>query len=218
MQRIAVIGLSTFGIALVRALAEERCHVLAVDRDEVKIDSIRELADEAVIADACDRRALEALRLGDYDKVILSLGQPLDNSLLAVLHLRDLKVRHIIAKAVSEDHRRLLDHLGVEDTVFPEADMAARTARILSRRGILDVSHLGENVSILEVAPPKEMVGKTLAELNLRQQYGITVVAVRDALRNELRVNPDPVGVITDSDALLVFGKNEDIDRFVGGT
>ena len=86
MRRIAVIGLSAFGTALVQELAERRCNVLAVDTDENRVNAIREFADEAVIADACDPRALEALRLNDYDAVVLSLGERLDASLLAVLH------------------------------------------------------------------------------------------------------------------------------------
>ena len=214
MRQIAVIGLSTFGLALVHALARQRCRVLAVDLDEYKINGVRELADEAVIADARDPRALEALRLQDYDAVVLSLGEPLDASLLAALHLRDLKVRNIVAKAASEDHRRLLQHLGVQEVIFPEADMAQRTARTLSSPGFLDTLSLGEDITIVEVSPPHEIVGRTLAELGLRKKYGVVVVALRDMLRDELRVNPDPYTPIADSDALVVLGKDEDIDRF----
>ena len=218
MRQIAVIGLSAFGLALVHALARQRCRVLAVDLDEYKINGIKELTDEAVIADARDPRALEALRLQDYDAVVLSLGEPLDASLLAALHLRDLKVRHIVAKAASEDHRRLLQHLGVQEVIFPEADMARRTARTLSSPGFLDTLSLGEDITIVEVSPPDGVVGQTLAELGLRKEYGVTVVALRDMLRDELRVNPDPHTPITDSDALIVLGKDEDIDRFARRT
>ncbi|MEW6300532.1 MAG: TrkA family potassium uptake protein [Thermodesulfobacteriota bacterium] len=215
MRQIAVIGLSAFGAGLVRALHQERCRILAVDLDENKVNAIREWADEAVIADARDPRALEALSLNDYDAVVISLGEPLDTSLLAVLHLRDLQVRHIVARAVSEDHRRLLQHLGVSEVVFPEADMAQRTAHTLANPNFLDTLNLGESISLIEVAPSEDIVGRTLADLNLRQRYRVTVVAVRDTLRDEIRANPDPHLPITPSDALIVLGKNEDIDRFV---
>ena len=215
MRQIAVIGLSAFGAGLVRALNYERCRVLAVDLDENKVNAIREWADEAVIADARDPRALEALSLYDYDAVVISLGEPLDTSLLAVLHLRDLQVRHIVARAVSEDHRRLLHHLGVAEVIFPEADMAQRTARTLANPNFLETLNLGESIAVIEVAPSEDMVGRTLAELNLRQRYRLTVVAVRDTLRDEVHVTPDPHRPITPSDALIVLGKNEDIDRFV---
>lgn len=217
MRKIAVIGLSAFGAALVRELSEQRCRVLAVDIDEEKVDSIREIADEAVIADARDPRALEGLRLQDFEAVVLSLGEPIDSSLLAVLHLRDLKVGPILAKAVTEDHRRLLLHLGVDDAIFPEADTAKRTARTLANPGCLDTMQLGEGVSVSEVAPTSKMVGKTLADLDLRRRYGVNVVAIRDTLRDHTEVNPDPSALITDSDVLIVLGKIEDIDRFVGG-
>ena len=128
--------------------------------------------------------------------------------------MRDLKVHHIVAKAASEDHRRLLQHLGVQEVIFPEADMAQRTARTLSSPGFLDTLSLGEDITIVEVSPPDGVVGRTLAELGLRKAYGVAVVALRDMLRDELRVNPDPHTPIADSDALIVLGKDEDIDRF----
>ena len=214
MRRIAVIGLSTFGTLLVRTLAEERCYVLAVDLNEQKINMIRDVANEAAIADARDPRALEALRLHEYDVVVLSLGEPLDASLLAALHLRDLNVRQILAKAMSEDHRRLLQRVGVADVIFPEGDMAQRTAYTLARPQLLDTLQLSEEISLIEIAPPKELVGHSLAELNLRQKYGVTVVAIRDLLRHDLRVNPDPHALITESDALLVLGKEENVQHF----
>ncbi len=215
MPAVAVLGLSTFGAALVRALAAQRCRVLALDKNPAKVDGVRDLADEAVIADVSDPKALEALRLQDFDAVVISLGEPIDASLLAVLHLRDLGVRNVIAKAATEDHRRLLHQLGVAEVIFPEYDMAERAARTLSRKGLLDTLRLGEDISIVEVAPTPEVIGHTLAELDLRSRYQINVIAVRDALKDEIRVNPDPHVKITDSDALIVLGRDRDIDRFV---
>jgi trk system potassium uptake protein TrkA len=111
----------------------------------------------------------------------------------------------------------LLLHLGVDDAIFPEADTAKRTARTLAKPGFLDTMQLGEDVSVSEVAPTSKMVGKTLADLKLCRRYGVNVVAIRDTLRDQTQVNPDPSALITDSDVLIVLGKMEDIDRFVGG-
>lgn len=213
-RRVAVIGLSAFGETLARELVRRRVRVLVVDHDDGRVDALREVADEAVIADATDKRALEALRLNDYDAVALSLGSPLDASLLAVLHLRDLKVQPIIAKASSEEHRRLLLHLGVEDVVFPEADMARRVGHTLGTPGLLDTFQLGSDISVVEVAPERDLVGRSLAELDLRQRFGINIVAVRDTLRDETQVNPGPDLRITDSHVLIVLGTAEAIDRF----
>lgn len=215
MIRIAVIGLSAFGTHLVQTLAKVSCRILALDLEESRVNAVRELVDEAAIGDARDARVLASLRLGDYDSVVVSLGEPLDASLLAVLHLRDLKVRRIVAKAVSADHRRLLNQLGVDEVVFPEADMAERTANTLSSSRFLETFHLGSDVSLVEIAPPRSVIGQTLAGLDLRQRYGVSVIAVRDALRGELRVNPDPHATITDSDSLLVLGKDADVERLV---
>lgn len=218
MRQIAVIGLSAFGLALVQALAKERCRVLAVDIDERQVNQVRELADEAIIADARERSALEALRIADYDTVVLSVGEPLDSSLLAALHLRDLKVKHIIAKAVSEDHRRLLLNLGVEDAIFPEADMARRIARALPNPMVIDTVSLGEDFTVAEVAPAKEYIGLSLAEVSAKLRDRVSIVAIRDMLRDEIRFNPSSDARITDSDVLVVMGKDKDVRHFAART
>ena len=214
MRQIAVIGLSAFGLALVQALAKERCRVLAVDIDERKVDQVRELADEAIVADARERKCLEAMRITDYDAVVLSVGEPLDSSLLAALHLRDLKIRHIIAKAVSEDHRRLLLNLGVQEAIFPEADMARRVARALPNPMILDTVSLGEDFTVAEVAPAKEFIGLSLAEVSAKLRDRVCIVAIRDMLRDEVRFNPNSDARIMDSDALVIMGRDDDVRHF----
>jgi len=211
VRRIAVIGLSAFGMALVEALAQEGCRILAVDIDEHKVNQVRELADEAVIADVRERSALEALRVADYDAVVLSVGEPLDSSLLAVLHLRDLKVEHIYAKAVTEDHRRLLLKLGVEEAIFPEADMARRVALTLSDPMVLDTVRLGEDFCVVEIAPPKDYIGRTVGEVSAKLTNRVAIVAIRDMLRNETRFNPSPDARISDSDVLVIIGKDEHV-------
>lgn len=211
MQRIAVIGLSAFGMALVQSLAQEGCRILAVDIDEHKVNQVRELADEAVIADVRERSALEALRIADYDAVVLSVGEPLDSSLLAVLHLRDLKVEHIYAKAVTEDHRRLLLKLGVAEAIFPEADMARRVSLTLADPMVLDTVRLGEDFSVVEFAPLKNYIGRTVGEVSAKLTDRAAIVAIRDMLRNEMRFNPSPDVRISDSDVLVIVGKTEDV-------
>lgn len=214
MAQVAVIGLSTFGLALVHSLAHERCRVLAVDIDERKVDQVRDVADEAIIADARERNALEALRVMDYDAVVLSVGEPLDSSLLAALHLRDLKVKRILAKAVSEDHRRLLHKLGVEDAIFPEADMARRVARALPNPMVIDTVSLGQDFTVAEVAPAKEYVGLKLGQISAKLRDRVSVVAIRDMLRDEVRFNPSSEQLVADSDVLVVIGKDEEVQMF----
>jgi trk system potassium uptake protein TrkA len=215
MRRIAVIGLSTFGLALVRALHRQRCEILAVDLDEEKIDAVRDLTYEAVVADARDQRALASLRLPDYDAVVISLGEPLDASLLALMHLRDLGARPVFAKAVSQEHARLLEALGADDVIFPELDVAEERAHTLANPGFVATWGLGADFAIAEAEAKKGIVGKTLTELDLRDKFNLNVIAVRDNLIEKVILNPDPAAALKDSDTLIVFGKTADVDRFV---
>lgn len=212
---IAVLGLSTFGTALVRHLAPTGCHLLAADIDEKRVEAVRDLVHEPIVGDVRDRRALERLSLHEYRTVVLSLGEPLDASLLAVLHLRDLGVGNILARAVSEDHRRLLLKLGAHRVVFPEIDMAERFARILSSEGLWDTVSLDEELAVVEVEPQPWMVGKTLAALDLPRRFRLRVLGLRDALTKAVQLNPHPGTPVTQHTILIVFGRDADIDQLL---
>ena len=133
-------------------------------------------------------------------------------SLLTLLHLRDLGVREILAKAVSEEHARILDKIGATEVIFPERDMAFRTANVLSGSNVLDYLPLGEEYSILEIAPDDRFLGKRLRDLELRARYHVEVLAIKEFVPERTTI-PDPDFLIKDSDLLVVVGKNEDLQQ-----
>ena len=183
--QFAIIGLGNFGYSAAKTLAEKGCEILCIDQSEERLELVREIATHAVQADATDEKALRAVGVGEVDCVVVSMGQDIEASLLVTMLLRDLGVKQLVVKAVSPMHGRILKKLGVDRVVFPEADMARRVAESLLTPSILDYLELGEGYGVAEVAAPQTFWGKSLAELQLRTHYGVTVLAIRRASKGE---------------------------------
>ena len=213
MSQIAVLGLGRFGAAVARKLSENGVDVLAVDRNEGRVQELRDVVHAAIVGDATDRKTLESLQLAEFNGVILCLGDRMDASILAALHLRELGVEHIWAKALDEDHATILSKLGVSNPVLPERDTALRLADEISFPNLLDFIPLYPDYSIMEVAPRAEFVGKSLRDLDLRAKHGVELVAVQELIPERMTIAPGGDYVIKESDVLVVLGRNEDIDK-----
>ncbi|MDZ7374566.1 MAG: TrkA family potassium uptake protein [candidate division KSB1 bacterium] len=213
MRSFAVIGVSSFGYYVCRYLVERGFYVLAIDNDEAKINRVKEIVQKAVIADATDKEALERLGLGDFDAVIVSLGDRIDASILVTLYLRQLGVKEIIAKAITEDHGKILDLIGATTVLFPEKDSAYRLAHSLDSASVLDYIPLTPGISIIEMAAPSEFLGKTLAELDLRRRFNVQVVMIKELVPEKVTVVPSGDHVLKDSDVLVVLGRDEDLQK-----
>jgi len=212
MAQIAIIGLSSFGYYLAQRLSELGSEVLAVDTDKERIEKIKNFVAKAVIADATDRKVLERLELEEMDVVVISLGDDLESSILAAFYLKELGVKKIVAKALSEDHARILELIGVGQIEFPERDSGYRLAISLNQPEIVDYIPLGKGVGLVEMNPLKEMIGKTIRELDFRNRYHCQIVAIRLEKDGEKVILPEPDLVIEPTNILVVMGRNEDLE------
>ncbi len=213
MRTFAIIGLSSFGTYLAKYLSNEGHQVMAIDKDEEKIERIKQFVDRAVIADASDKDTLSGLGLAEMDVVVVSLGDQVDASILVTLYLRELRVKNIVAKAITEDHGKILDIIGATQVVFPERDEAYRLAQTLESDYLIDSFTIGEGISIIEFAPPKAFLAKSLGELDLRNKYGVLVLVVKELVPEKLVMIPTADHIIKDSDILMLLGKNEDLAK-----
>jgi trk system potassium uptake protein TrkA len=213
MRNFAVIGLGSFGHFTARFLAERGLEVLGVDKDEQQVDLIKPYIEKAVIADATNREMLEQIGVQDMDAVIVSVGDKIDMSILITLYLKELKVRHIIVKAITEDHGKILHIIGATEVIFPERDMAAKIAEQLANPHVLDTLRLGPDYSIVELVPPKGFMHKELRDLDIRRKYNVQVLAIKELVPENLVVVPPSDFIIKESDTMLVVGRLEDIEK-----
>ena len=209
MAQIAVIGINSFGYHVARSLARNGNEVLAMDQQEPIIDRIKAYVSKAVVADATDKMVLRELNMAQMDAVVLSLGSKLDASILVAMHLLDLNVKNIVAKAVSDDHVKILERIGVHRVVFLERDMGERIAASLQGVHIVDYLPLGKDLSIIEMSPLKEMFGKNLIELDFRNRYNCQVLAIRDIQSGKTFAPPEPDTSIEPHHVLTVMGTKD---------
>ncbi|MEE9527301.1 MAG: TrkA family potassium uptake protein, partial [Syntrophobacteria bacterium] len=175
MGQFAVIGLGNFGYYLGSYLYEKGHEVIALDISKSQVQKMKDVVSQAVVADATDREALESLGISQVDAAVVCIGTRMQASILATLHLKELGIKSILAKATSEEHGRILKKVGASEIFFPEKDLAIGVASRLDNPNMLDYLPFIEGYSIVELAPPKEYVGKTLKELDLINRFGIQV-------------------------------------------
>jgi trk system potassium uptake protein TrkA len=214
-KRFAVIGLGHFGAHAARSLYGAGMDVIAIDRSDEAVQAASEHATRAVVADATDRQTLESLGVNEVDAAIISLGERMDVITLTALHVKEMGVPYIAVKALSEDHGRILEALGIHEIIHPEKDVACRLANRLARADVVDFLPLLPGYSIIEIKAPREFVGRTLRDLALRNTLNVQLVAIQHDEGGEKRINivPHADDRISESDLLILLGENRDLDR-----
>ncbi|MFQ5431652.1 MAG: potassium channel family protein [Nitrospinota bacterium] len=212
-KRFAVLGLGKFGFYLARRLYEQGHEVIAVDVDKEVVQNIKDFSTQAIIADATNKETLLSLGIEEVDTAIVSLGTRMDHSILVTLHLKEIGLKEIVVKAITEDHRKILETIGATQVIFPEKDMAEKLALSVSSRNILDHLELSPGFSIMELAPSPSFVGKTIKDLQLRNIYGVQVIAIKELIPERMNLIPSPDCVIKESDILVVMGRDEDLKK-----
>lgn len=213
IKHFLVLGLGTFGAALAERLAGNGCRVTGVDARREAVESLKSTLYEAVIADASDREALQELALNQMQAVFISLGENISLSLLAALHVKELGARRIVVKGVTQEHGKLLKHLGVERVIFPEIEIAQSLADRETWPNVVDFLPIDPEYSFLEVAVPASFVGRSLSDVNLRQRTGVWVVGIKDVLSGHLEMFPAGDFRFHEDQLLLIVGKSPDLKR-----
>jgi trk system potassium uptake protein TrkA len=213
MIKFAIIGLGSFGSNVAKTLYERGFEVLSIDRDREKIEAAKSFSSHAVLMDSADKENLAAVGVQDMDVVVVSLGPEMEASILTVLHLHELGVKRVVAKALTEDHAKILNAVGATEVIYPEKDMAIRTALKLTSPNILECLPLMSGISIQEIAPPDKFIGKSLKELDLRNKYGMQVIAIRELVPERTVYVPRADFVIKDSDVLIVMGDEKKLEK-----
>ena len=212
-MKFAVIGLGSFGSNVAKTLYGKKHEVLAVDTDKEKIEELKTLVTHAVQMDAAVKENLRALDIQEMDVVVVSLGPEMESSILTVLYLHELGAQRIVAKALTEDHGKILDAVGATEVIYPEKDMAIKTALRLSNPNVLEYLPLLSGIDLQEIAPPEKFIGKNLKELDLRNRFGVQVIAIKEIIPEKMTIIPKADFVIKDSDILILMGDQKQLDK-----
>lgn len=215
-QQFAVIGLGRFGRSVCSTLHRLGYEVLATDIEEKRVSQAltEEITGHALQLDSTEPGALKEAGIFEFDTVIIAIGNYVQESIITTLNVKEGGVPHVVAKASSEVHCKLLTKVGADRVVFPEHEAGCALAQRLTKPAILDTFDLDPDNSIVEIAIPAEFDGKTVAELQLRNRYGLNVLAIGNTDNGgKFIINPDPNKRLEKGSAMVVIGHNKDIDR-----
>ena len=209
-KQFLVIGLGRFGSSLAKTLCEMGHEVLAVDRSADAVDDVSPFVTQALQANATDDEVFASLDAGSYDAAIVSIGSNVRDSILISVLCKEAGVPLVLAKAMDDLHAKVLSKVGVDRVIFPERDMGQRVARALVMPKMLELMSLTGDTKVAETALPEKWENRTLEEINIRRNYGVTILAVRrgeetvTALGADFRLLP--------GDTLLMLGEESAID------
>ncbi|NYF09164.1 trk system potassium uptake protein TrkA [Leifsonia sp. AK011] len=208
---VAVIGMGRFGRALALELMASGTEVLGIDFREDIVQELNGQLTHVVQADSTKEEALRQLALPEFDRVVVAIGHDVQSSILTTSILLGFNIEHLWVKAVSAQHGRILEQLGVKHVVFPEGDMGRRVAHLV-RGSMQDFLEIGDDFSLIKMAPPPSTIGKNLTDAGVRTKFGVTVVAVRRLGGRWNYATADTM--IEEGDTLLVAGSTSKAEAF----
>lgn len=211
MKQVLLIGLGRYGQNIAVRLNEMGHQVMAVDKDEKRVNAILDIVTNAQIGDSTDREFLESLGVRNFDYVIIAIAGDFESSMITTVMVKELGAPNVISRASSEIQEQLLKNNGADVVIYPEKTVGIWTANRYVSEHVLDYFDLADGYSIYEILMPDSWVGKTLASMDIRSKYGINILAVRSG--EHLNVTMDPNEKFVKSQSLLVLGKSENVHR-----
>lgn len=206
-----IIGLGNFGTALALSLVDSGKEVVVLEKEESKLETVKGVIEHIYPVDQITPDILNESGVAHCGTVIVCIGQDVEENILATLHLLELGIPRVIARANSVGHGKVLRKIGAE-VVSPETDMGVRLAKSLVSLRTLDFLELDENISLSEIQISKHFEGKTLSQLNFRKRFKLNIIAVTHEDSTEVEIDPDMV--LHEGDEIVVIGKNEDLTSF----
>ena len=209
-KEFGVVGLGKFGLSLAASLMKHDQKVVGLDMDPDKVRAASEILTHAYQAEAVDKTALEQLGFGELPEVIVSTGHSMEASILVTLFLKELGCKSVTVKAISHDHEKVLRKVGADSVIFPERYAAEQLAAKLAVPGLIDYLPLGTNIILKEIVVD-EWAGRTLRDLDLTNNYGVQVVAIKGPEDKQYTFVPKAGEPLRKGDALAVIGNAENL-------
>ena len=213
MRNVLIIGLGRFGRHAALKLTELGHEVMAVDRNESKVEAAMNFLSNVAIGDSTRQDFLESLGIEDFDVCIVAIGDDFQSSLETTALLKELGAKKVVSRASRDVHRKFLLNNGADEVVYPERDIAEWTAIRQSGDYIMDYISLDDSHGLFEIKVPEKWVGKSLAQLDIRRKYNLNVVAVKNG--DDLIVGSDPDRLLNADERLMILARNQDIHKYV---
>ena len=209
MKSFLVIGLGRFGRHMARKLTEQHNEVLAVDIKEDRVNACLKYVTDAQIGDCTDPTFIRSLGVGNFDVVIVAIGDNFQSSLEATALVKEMGAKYVFARANRDIHKKFLLRNGADEVVYAEKETAERFAIKFGSKNVFDYFRINDSCAIYEISIPDSWEQKTILEKNIRQKYNVSIIAVKKNGRFE--PVSDPNYRFTKDETLLVMGDTDSI-------
>lgn len=211
-KQFVVLGLGRFGMSIAKELSKNGYDVMAVDQNPDKVQAVSEFVTHAVKADVADELSMRALGIGNFDVAVIAIGGHLEANVMATLLAKELGIPYVMAKAQDDMSKKILEKIGADRVVFPEREMGIRIANSLMFGNFVEIMELSDEFGIAEFEPLEEWIGKTLAQSEVRNKYGLNVVAFKRG--GKIEASPRADRMFSHGDIVVVMGESRQIQRF----
>ena len=205
VKSVLLIGLGRFGKHIALQLDALGHEVMAVDHNEDRVNDALPFVTNAQIGDSTNAEFLASLGIGNYDLCIVAIGNDFQSSLETTSNLKELGAKLVVSRASRDVHAKFLLRNGADEVVYPEKQVAKWTSIRFTSNHIIDYIELDDTHSIFEVSVPKQWVGMSIGQVDIRKKYDINIVAIKQNGRMNVAVTPDTV--LTADKTLLVIGE-----------
>ena len=209
MTQFVVIGLGRFGRSIATRLAEMGKEVLCIDKNESAVKQMQDVVSAAVVADSTEKEVLHSLGVQNFDCAINCIGEDLQSSILTTLNCKELGVKYVVAKAKDEQNKKVLEKIGADLVVFPEAIMGRKVATMLTNPSINEIMNLTDSFKIVEMPIVDDWDNKTIIDVNIRKKYKVSIIFVK---RGTSVIYPEPETILLKDDILIVAGEKSKLD------
>ncbi len=210
-KQFVVLGLGSFGASVAVTLQQLGCDVVAVDQDMERVNDIADQVTYAVQADIGNPELLKSLGSKNFDGLVIGSSENLESSILATLEAKEMGIPYILCKAHNTRHAEVLRKVGADAVVFPEKEMGKKIAKNLLSANLTDWIALSPEYSIVETAVPERWVGKTLKELDVRRNYEVNVVGIKEG--EQVEITPDPETPLRTGMILMLIGADRALEK-----
>lgn len=210
-KQFAVLGLGAFGASVAVTLQRLGCDVAAVDQNMERVNDIADKVTYAMQADIGNPELLYSLGSRNFDGLVVAVAESMESSIMATLVAKEIGIPYILCKARDERHAEVLRKIGADAIVFPEEEMGKRIAKNLLSANLADWIALSPDYSVVESLVPKEWIGKTLKELEIRKIHDINVIGIKEG--ENINITPDPNMPLKQGMILMMLGANDKLEK-----
>ncbi|MBS7070407.1 MAG: TrkA family potassium uptake protein [Streptococcus parasanguinis] len=212
-RTIGILGLGIFGQSVLKTLQDQDVDIVAIDDHEDVINQYESMITTGIVGDITELDLLDAADIGNCDTVVIATGENLESSVLAVMHCKALGVEHVIAKVKNEVTKEVLEKIGADLVILPEVEAGMSLAKMILFQHRIEVFQLDEEVVVVEFTVPASWVGKSIRDLEIRDQYQLNIIGYRDGEDQPLRSQLGPDFVWPAEVHVMAVTDNQYLDR-----